>query len=247
MKNTLFNELLNKFYKKEKSKFYFLIFLSLISAFFEFMGLVLIFQFVLFISSPNTEYSQKILATFSNLFSINDFQQVALFLGVSVASIYIFKNIFMLFFTKINNNILQDFTIKATIKTLKNLLFQDYLTINSINKEEKLNIVSKIELVAWEYCSRCINLIANSSIIAILVIYLFAKFTVPAFIALIFMGILSTLEYLYLKSRSNFQTKHFSNAFDSINSVILTIINSTKEIKLNNKEDYFLNKYQISF
>ena len=221
-----------------------LIFLSLISAFFEFMGLVLIFQFVLFISSPNSEYSQKILNIFSKQFSVTDFQQVALLLGILVASIYIFKNIFMLFFTKINNNILQDFTIKTTIRTLKNLLFQDYLTINSINKEEKLNIISKIELVAWEYCLRCINLIANSAIIIILLFYLFAKFTLPAIVALAFMGILSTFEYLYLKSRSNHQTKHFSNAFSSINSTILTIINSTKEIKLNNKEEYFLNKYQ---
>ena len=247
MRDVLFNQILNRFYAKGKFKFYFLIFLSFIAGLFEYMGLILIFQFVLFLINPNTKYCSDIILFFNNNFNIYDFNKISLMLGLSVVSIYVFKNIYMLIFTAFNNKILQDLSSEITLKTLKNILFQDFLVVKSINSEDKLNLISKITIVVWQYCYKYINLIINLIIAFLLLVYLFIKFLIPALCATLFIVVLAFVEYKYLKTHSKYQNENFSNCFNEINSLFIKIITSFKEIKLNNQQEYFINKAKERF
>lgn len=148
----------------------------------------------------------------------------------------------MLLFSKFNNKILEDLSVQITLKTFKNLLFAPYLTTKSLSEADKINIISKITLAVFQYCYKFVNLITNSIISVILVSYLFVKFTKVAFVALLFLFILAILEYFYLKNRSKIQNKNYTTALENTNKILLTIINSIKEIKLNNKEEFFLKK-----
>lgn len=208
------------------------------------MGLILIFQFVLFLSNPDTKYCAKITQFFNNYLNISDFSQIALILGLVIVCVYVFKNIYMLIFTCFNNNILQDLSVKITSKIMKNLLFGDYLTTCNISKEQKINILSKVNFVVWQYCYKYINLIINLSIALILISYLFIKFTLSALLACVFISALAFFEYKYLKKNSTYQNKHFSLCFDEFNSLLLRIISSIKEIKLNNKSDDFIEQVE---
>ena len=243
----LFVKIINKFYSKNKFQFYFLIFLSVFAGMFEYIGLVLIFQFILFLNNPNSIYCKKILTLFENCFHIYDFNRIGLFLGIGIASIYILKNIYMLLFSKFNNKILEDLSIQITLKTFKNLLFAPYLTTKNLSEADKINIISKITLAVFQYCYKFINLITNSIISIILVIYLFTKFTKVAFIALLFLFVLAILEYIYLKKRSKIQNQNYTTALENANKILLTIINSILEIKLNNKEEFFLKKSEKEY
>ena len=247
MRDVLFNQILNRFYAKGKFKFYFLIFLSFIAGLFEYMGLILIFQFVLFLINPNTKYCSDIILFFNNNFNIYDFNKISLMLGLSVVSIYVFKNIYMLIFTAFNNKILQDLSSEITLKTLKNILFQDFLVVKSINSEDKLNLISKITIVVWQYCYKYINLIINLIIAFLLLVYLFIKFLIPALCATLFIVVLAFVEYKYLNTHSKYQNENFSNCFNEINSLFIKIITSFKEIKLNNQQEYFINKAKERF
>lgn len=208
------------------------------------MGLILIFQFVLFLTNPNAKYCQNLILFFENNFNVDELSKISLILGVTIALIYILKNIYMLIFTRFNNEILQDLSVKITTKTIKNLLFQDYLKVNSIPNEEKINILSKISFVVWQYCYKYINLIINYAIALILLAYLFIKFTIPAIVATTFISVLALIEYRFLKANSTHQNKHFSACFDEMNALILKTITSIKEIKLNNKQDFFTNEIE---
>ena len=132
------------------------------------------------------------------------------------------------------------------VKTVKNFLLNDYFIVSSIKSEDKLNNLHKINIIIWQYCLKFVHLFTNVCIVGILVFYLFLKFTKPALVAFIFIAILSFIEYKFLKIRSNYQDKHFSNAFNKFNSCLLDIVHSTKEIKINNKEEYFLNEISNS-
>ena len=246
MQGILFNKIIKKFYNNKKYKFYILFLLSIVAGLFEYLGLILIFQFILFLSNPNASYCQKIILFFKENLNIYEFSKISLILGLATISIYILKNIYMLIFTKINNNILEDLSVKITLKILKNITWQDYITVNSISESEKLNIISKITIVVWQYCLKYINLITNLTVATILVGYLFIKFTICALVACIFILILAIIGYLYLKNQSNYQNKNFNKSFDSINKILLTIINSIKEIKLNKKEEFFFKKFEKS-
>ena len=202
MKQNEFSELINRFYKFDKFKIYFLFVLSFLSGIFEFIGLALIFQFVLFLLNPNSIYSQKILFIFNNYFNIYDFSKISLMLGLGITFVYISKNLFMIFFTKYNNKILEDLSLKITMKILKNFLYQNFLTVNSIPKEEKLSLLNKITVVIWQYCLKYIHFYTNIIIAIILISFLFYKFTTLAIFASLFIGFLAFIEYKFLKNKS---------------------------------------------
>ena len=86
--------------------------LSIVAGLFEYLGLILIFQFILFLSNPNASYCQKIILFFKENLNIYEFSKISLILGLATISIYILKNIYMLIITKINNNILEDLSVK---------------------------------------------------------------------------------------------------------------------------------------
>ena len=82
MQNILFNKIIKKFYNNKRYKFYTLFILSIISGLFEYMGLILIFQFILFLSNPETAYNQKIILFFKENFNIFDYSKISLILGL---------------------------------------------------------------------------------------------------------------------------------------------------------------------
>ncbi|MBR3604740.1 MAG: ATP-binding cassette domain-containing protein [Candidatus Gastranaerophilales bacterium] len=246
MRQFLFFEIVNRFYKEKKLKFNLLFILSLFAGLFEYMGLILIFQFVLFLSSPTSKYCELITQFFKNNFNITDFSKISLIMGITIAAIYILKNIYMLIFTRIINGALEDLSTKITLKLIKNLLFQDYIKTSKITPEEKLNILSKNEYIIWQYCYKFINLISNCAIAIILIAYLFIKFTLSAIIAVSFISILALIEYYYLKKNSTYQNKHFSCCFDELNSKLIKTVNLIKEIKINNKYDEFTKNIETS-
>lgn len=242
MKPIVFFQILDEFYKSKKYRFYILLFMSTIAGIFEYLGLILIFQFILFLSNPTSKHCIKIIDFFKTNFNIDSSYKVILILGVSIAFIYILKNIYMLIFTKISNNILQDLSLNITFNTVKNMLYQDYLTINEISNENKIAFLSKNDFIVWQYCYKFINLFANLTIAFILIMYLFIKFTLCACAAFAFISVLFLIEYKILKKNSNIQNKYFSKSFNTLNDTTLKIINSIKEIKLCANQEYFMEK-----
>ena len=238
----LFFKILNNFYSKNKIKFCFLGLMSVFAGIFEYIGLVFIFQFILFLSNPESVYCKKVILFFKDYLNLSDFNKISLILGIFIAGIYIAKNVYMLIFTKYNNRILEDLSLKITIKTFRNLLFAPYIMTKALTESEKLNVLSKITFVVWQYCYKFINFITNIVIILILTFFLFFKFTKTAFVTFVLLSILAGFEYVYLKQRSNSQNSKYTEALENVNKILLVIINSIKEIKINNKEEFFLSK-----
>ena len=236
----LVKEIIERFYYKKRFRLYFTALLSLFASLFEYLGLFLIFQFILVLSTPENTYSEAVFSFFNKYFNISDFSQVSLVLGVSIALIYIFKNIYMYIFTKINSTVLQDLSVNIALKIIKNILCADFVKINSIPNPHKQGIITKTGIVVWGYFIQYINLLINLAIITMLLVFLFVKFTLPAVISFCFIGVLSFVEYIILKHKSNYQNKYFSLHFDALTKVLYTIINASKEIRLNNKACEFL-------
>ena len=240
MKIQVFREVIDRFYKNKRFNFYILFILSFIAGLFELIGLVLIYQFVLFLTNSNNNlYSKSIIKFFQNNFNIEDFSKIGLILGLTIASIYILKNIYMFFYTVFYSSVLRDLSQTMINKTINNLIYQDYLTLKSIPKDEKLNALSKINVTVWEYCQKYIVLITNLTIIVVLIAALFIKFTKYAIIASTFLGLLSLLEYKFFKSESKKISEKILKFHDTANASLLPVIHSIVDIKLNNKEDYF--------
>ena len=240
MQIKLVREIIDAFYYKKRHKLYISAFLSLIASCFEYLGLFLIFQFFMITLDSQNTYTVFLEKIFKNFFYNSDRLNYSLILGILCALIYILKNIYMLIYTKINNFIMQDLFLNIRLKLVKNILYSDFVLVNSIPNDEKLCILSKVDIVVWEYVIQYFNLIVNIAIIIVLIIFLFVKFTLCAIISFCFLSILSFIEYKILKNKSNYQNEYYGKYLDSLNKVLYVIINAIKEIRLNNKSGYFL-------
>ena len=240
-------ETIKRFYFKKRYKLYLSGFLSLIASLFEYLGLILIYQFAIMLSNPDCKSSIYLTNLFEKYFNTINFSSISLFIGILIALIYIFKNIYMYFFTKINSSILQDLSTEIAIKIIKDILYGDFVKISNLSNDKKQGIISKVDIVVWQYFMQFINLISNIAIILMLIAFLFVKFTIPAIFSFIFISILSLIEYAILKNKSNYQNKYFGFHFDNLTKIIHTIINSSKEIRINNKSKYFLNQAEEKY
>lgn len=242
MKINTFKKVIENFYPK-KMKLFLMLFFSVIAGFMEFLGLVLIFQFILFLTNPTSNFCIKIIDFFKN-FTLEDFSKISLIIGILVALIYIFKNIFMMILTKYNNNILSDISENMTLKTVSNLLFGDYLTINSIENSKKISYLNNIGIIVWQYIRKFFNLTTNLIVAIILISFLFIKFTSIAIISSLLIIILASIEYKYLKNKSINQQKNYTNSVNNVNDIKLKTVELTKEIRLNSKENIFIENFK---
>lgn len=242
MKINTFKKVIENFYPK-KMKLFLMLFFSVIAGFMEFLGLVLIFQFILFLTNPTSNFCIKII-DFCKNFALEDFSKISLIIGILVALIYIFKNIFMMILTKYNNNILSDISKNMTLKTVSNLLFGDYLTINSIENSKKISYLNNIEIIVWQYIRKFFNLTTNLVVAIILISFLFIKFTSIALISSLLIIILASIEYKYLKNKSINQQKNYTNSVNNVNDIKLKTVELTKEIRLNSKENIFIENFK---
>ena len=59
--------------------------MSVFAGIFEYIGLVFIFQFILFLSNPNSVYCKKVILFFKDYLNITDFNKISLVLEVFIA------------------------------------------------------------------------------------------------------------------------------------------------------------------
>ena len=247
MNNLAVKKIIEEFFPKDKKKLCLLVFFSVVVGLFEFFGLILIYQFVIFLVSAQDGSYSKIIFLFKDFLKIENSSLISLSLGVLVALIYIFKNIFFLFYTKFYNNILVDMSKKLLNRASNIFLKEDFLKINSISSADKLNILNKIDIFIWQYCLKYINLYSNLIIALIIVSYLFFKFTLVAILACGVISLFGGIEYLYLKRKSNFQNKNYSKALKACGANIFKIVTLIKEIKIASLEEYFENKTKENY
>ena len=150
----------------------------------------------------------------------------------------------MMILTKYNNNILSDISKNMTLKTVSNLLFGDYLTINSIENSKKISYLNNIEIIVWQYIRKFFNLTTNLIVAIILISFLFIKFTSIAIISSLLIIILASIEYKYLKNKSINQQKNYTNSVNNVNDIKLKTVELTKEIRLNSKENIFIENFK---
>ena len=247
MKIKLAREIVERFYYTKRIRLHFVAFLSLIASLFEYCGLFLIFQFLIIITNPENQYSLYITEILKKILPNCTSSNISLLLGILIASIYIFKNIYMYFYTKISSFVMQDLSLNINLKLIKQFLYADFVLINSISANEKNSVLNKTSVIVWNYIAQYFNLITNFAIIAMLLVFLFVKFTLCAVISCCFLSALSLIEYWILKNKSKYQNKYFALYFNDLNKITYTIINAIKEIRLNNKSKYFLSQAHDKF
>jgi len=112
--------------------------LSLIAGFFEFIGIALVYPFVLLIINPQSVINSSYYIKFSEIFQIKDALVGSFIIGLFVVLLFILKNIFMICVVYLQNKFANNWKFDISRKFMEYYLFAPYKMALKTQPAQKL-------------------------------------------------------------------------------------------------------------
>lgn len=234
-----------KYYGKGyKLKLFGFFMLSLIAGAFEFVGISLIYPFILLIIEPESIIHSKYYMYFSKVFHTNDIMMNALILGIFVMLLFILKNLYMILCLYLQNKFTSNWKKDLSKRFMYYYLFSPYKESLKTSPSEKLyNIGFLISQSLDNFIFRVINLITNFVIMLMILALLVMKFPFAAAFTGIFICISMLIQNKFFKDKTRKISEKSSKLSSLSNERTLENINNLKEIKILSAENYFYDEY----
>ena len=217
------------FFKDYRKSFAKYTVLSLTAAIMELFGVALTYPFVLKLLSDKPAEKWYL---------------SPLFIGIVIVLLFLFKNIFMIFYLYIQAKFLNKFGIMVRKRVMNFMLGSDYIKTSQISLAKKGKIfVLLIPNVINNFVLRLLNLNINLFIFAFITIFVAIKFPVATILSTLCAILLVYVQNKIYKPLLTKMSKNVSETAlingQSYNEAVLNI----KNIKISNNEKYFYDNY----
>lgn len=221
--------------------------LSLLAGSLEFLGIALIYPFILLIIKPDNIIHTQYYTDFAAFFHVHNTLINAFILGLIVVLVFVFKNLFMIFNLYLQNKFINNWKLAIGKEFMHYYLFSPYKNSLNIPPSEKVyNLTFLIGQALDGFIFRIINLITNTIIVIMILILLFNKFLFAALVTSVFVILSMAVQNKIFKKK----IAEISQKFYKVSAVCYNKttenINNIKEIKILSAEDYFYNEYADS-
>lgn len=244
MKLSNFRNFINNFACGRYLKLGIFFVLSLIAGCFEFVGIALIYPFIMMIISPdivtNSLYYQK----YVEITHINNVLLTAFIIGFSVLAIFILKNIYIIFNTYVQSKFVSNWKKDLTKLFMEYFIYAPYKDTMTISRADKMYILTTLVPQSIDgFVMRALNLVTNVIIIAMIILLLFFKFPLAATVTIIFVVVSMSVQNKYFKNKISNLSKLMNEKSQTYNKTIMEIIYNLKEFKILSSENAFYENY----
>ncbi len=234
--------LVKKFGTGFKKQMTVLLFMSVIGGFLELLGIAMIFPVMIVLTSEKESGGQFILDFFTKIFPRCSTMKIALILAILMIGVFLFKNIFMIIYVRLQNEFVRKWTDSINNDVAKKLLYAPYRLAEKISWGDKNTLLfSAVRDISLDFSLRTIILIANAVVALFIVALLFYKFTVPAFLSTVFILIFAYFENIFFKQKAKRLGDVGVELLNEFALNVNSIIQSQKEIAILNKQEFFTN------
>jgi len=234
-----------EYYGKDKSpQLVVFFFMSLIAGFLEFVGIALIYPFIMMIISPQAITTNSLYLKFIELTRISNAQSAAFAIGFLVLLIFILKNFYIIFNSYVQSRFVTWWKRDLTRKFMEFFLYAPYKSVMNIPQSDKLYILSTLITQSIDgFVMRALNLITNTIIITMIIGLLFVKFPIAASVTILFVLMSMSIQNQYFKDKMSKLSIIMNEKGQKYNRTVLTVIDNIKEIKINSSESEFYTNY----
>lgn len=232
--------------KKQQTKFCFLFLIISISGFLELIGISLILPFINVVINPDIIITNKYLNFIYNFFHITNTTNFLIFLAFVLIAAYVFKNLYMLIVYYFQYKILYDAQKDISLQLIKYYVNQPYAYHLNINTSEMVRIVTRDTSNCSEFLTNVFFLLTEFIVLVLVISFLFYinKLVTIVLVLLficIFIGIFKGLKpkiEVFAKSNQKYHAGMIKWIQQSLGAI--------KDIKILQKEHFFINKYYDS-
>lgn len=214
--------------------------LSFIAGCLEFIGIALIYPFIMLIIQPD-------MINVSKYIKIENTVTSGLLIGLAVLLIFIFKNAFIILSQYIQNKFVFNWKQEVMNKFMKYYLFASYKDTMKIAPNDKIYTLETLCGQSIDvFLMRTLNLITNIIIVFMVVLLLFIKFPIPAIITIIFICVAMCIQNKFFKKRTSEIAEVLAQKYHKYQMTLLENINNIKDIKILSSENKFYQYYKDS-
>ena len=210
------------------------IFLSFITGGFEFLGVALVYPFILLLLKPDALNTYNISINFSPYH-----------FGLIAILLFLIKDVFMIWQIKIQTKFVQKWNLELKTLFMEYFLYSDYKTSSTVSASDKLYIINfLIPEALSNFVLRIMNLFVNVVIVTAVLSLLFWKFTIAASIATFFSVFALVLQHSYFKNILKILSSKLAEQTRIFQQKLQEIIYNIKQVKISCLEDKFMDDFK---
>ncbi len=233
--------------KGRKLKLFGFFIFSLIAGALEFLGIALIYPFILLIIKPESVIHTKYYSDFANCFHVHNVLINAFILGFIVMCLFIIKNLFMIYCLYVQNKFINNWKLAISKKFMYYYLFSPYKnSLNTSPSEKIYNLTFLVNQTLDGFIFRLMTFVTNIVIVVMILGLLFMKFAFAAFVTCIFVFFSMLFQSKIFKAKIKEISQKLFKLSSLNNEKTMESINNLKEIKILSAENYFYNEYNIT-
>ena len=207
--------------------------------FLEMLSVSLILPFMEAVMNPDKVMANRFVQIICGMFGIRIARTFLVFLGLVLAVIYIFKNIFLLWQMRIQNRFVYNNRFMVQQRLLKNYLGRPYEYYLGVDSGEVLRVINEDTIQTFHILS---NLLSLFSELVVSVVLIGTVFFIAPGITIAMAGILVALLVLIVTVLRPLLTKagvESQRSSARMNQWMMQAIQGIKELKIMRKESFF--------
>lgn len=221
--------------------------LSFIAGCLEFLGIALIYPFILMIINPEILAESSIYLSWVEFSGISNTTINALLVGLGALILFVVKNVFMIFYMYLQTKFINNWKQSISSKFMKYYLYAGYGDVIKTSAADKLYVVNSLPTqVMANFLMRFLNLITNSIIVFMVISLVLIKFPLAGVLTIVFVVSSMIIQNRFFKSKTRQLTLFFNQKLKAMNSLCYEYLNSLKEVKMLNCENVFFDRYEKS-
>lgn len=234
-----------KYYgKNRKLKIFGFFLISLLAGVLEFIGIGLIYPFLMLIVTPQTVIEYKFYADIINYLHINHIFTITALMGIFIVLMFLSKNLLMILCIYLQNKFVINWKNDLNKMLMNFYLKAPYLKLLKTTNSEKIyNLTILTGQTLETFVMRSFIFFTNSIITLVILSLLFIKFSTIAFYTVVFVIVSMIFLNKFFKRKTELLAPQMLSCSLNNNNQVIENIKNLKEIKIFSAEKYFYDKF----
>jgi len=230
--------------KRQKSRVIVLVFMILIGALLETLGVSMIYPLVESVMLPETFQDNAVIGWIYRLLGFNGVEQFVKFMLASLIFVFLFKNLYLLLLYYVQHSFITNSQYRISRDLLKVYLNRPYEFYLNASTGEIMRTVYSDSTGIFNLLLQCMQFITELMVALFLSIYLLLVDPVMTIVIGFLLVGITALATLFLKPRISKIGEESRQQQSRMYNTIMQSINSVKDVKVYAKEDAFLGIYK---
>lgn len=233
--------------KKQKSLSIIVLFMTVVGAVFETLGVSIIIPLVSAFLSPEQLMKHSYIAPVVRILQITTAGQLLILISAAVIVIYILKNIYMVFLSYVRVKFSVKVKRELSIKMMNSYMEREYSFFLGVNTADILRGVGYDVSGVQEILFQIFRIMADGLTAVCICIFIIRTDVVMAVSVIFLMGISLGLLLYVFRNKMRRVGDYYRECTAQVNKYLYESFQGIKDVIVFHKEQYFIGKYAVSF